>query len=93
MSRWAEMFAALSHAPDTVDPLRHNGEAASTLSHTVVSVTALEPAVAAGSPRKCEGERCGQSVAQRAINVAHDGEIPRAWPEGLARLDRDRPPG
>ena len=92
MSRWAEMFAALSHAHDTVDPLRHNDEPASTLSHTVESVTALEPARASRSPRKREAERWCQSVAWRAVNVAH-GEIPSAWAEGLARLDRNRPPG
>src|SRR5438046_8174724 len=92
MSRWAEMFAALSHARDTVDPLRHNDEPASTPSHTVESVTALEPARASRSPRKREAERSCQSVAWRAVNVAQ-GEIPSAWAEGLARLDRNRPPG
>ena len=91
MSRWAEMFAALSHARDTVDPLRHNREAASTLSHTVESVAALEPARASRSTRKREAERWCQSIAWR-VNVAH-GAIPSAWVEGLARLDRNRPPG
>jgi hypothetical protein len=30
---------------------------------------------------------------ERAAIVEHDGKIPRAWAEGFARLDPDRPPG
>jgi hypothetical protein len=30
---------------------------------------------------------------ERAAIVEHDGGIPRAWAEGFARLDPDRPPG
>jgi hypothetical protein len=34
----------------------------------------------------------GQAEEERAAIVEHDGLIPRAWAEGLARLDPDRPP-
>jgi hypothetical protein len=30
---------------------------------------------------------------ERAAIIQHDGAIPRAWAEGFARLDPDRPPG
>jgi len=93
MSRWAEMFAALSHARDTVDPLRHNREAASTLSHTVESVTAPEPMRASPSLQRRAGERWSKSAAGCLVNIAHESEVPRVWAEGLAQLDRDRPPG
>jgi hypothetical protein len=75
-----------------VATVRHNGEAAVTLSHTVNSVTAPEPALTSHCPRKRAGERWAQSVAERAINVAREGDVPRVWAEGLARLDRERPP-
>ena len=90
MSRWAEMFAALSHARDTVDPLRHNDEPASTLSHTVESVTAPEPMRASPSLQRRAGERWSKSAAGWLVNIAHESEVPRVWAEGLAQLDRDR---
>jgi len=34
----------------------------------------------------------GEAEAERAAIVEHDGRIPRAWGEGFARLDPDRPP-
>src|SRR3977135_3607658 len=34
-----------------------------------------------------------EAEAERAAIVEHDGAIPRAWAEGFARLDSDRPPG
>jgi hypothetical protein len=34
----------------------------------------------------------GEAEAERAAIVEHDGGIPRAWAEGFARLDPDRPP-
>jgi hypothetical protein len=39
------------------------------------------------SPTSSEAEE------ERAAIVEHDGGIPRAWTEGFARLDPDRPPG
>jgi len=35
----------------------------------------------------------GEAEEERAAIVEHDGAIPRAWAEGFARLDPDRPPG
>ena len=34
-----------------------------------------------------------EAEAERAAIVEHVGAIPRAWAEGFARLDSDRPPG
>jgi hypothetical protein len=34
----------------------------------------------------------GEAQEERAAIVQHDGEIPRAWAEGFARLDPDNPP-
>ena len=34
----------------------------------------------------------GEAEEERAAIVEHDGNIPRAWAEGFARLDPDRPP-
>lgn len=98
MSRWAETFAGLTGGSDTVDTLRHNAEPASTVSQSVHSVTAPpepepEPATAPPLPA---AERAfatrGETEAERAAIVEHDGKIPRGWAEGFARLDPDRPP-
>ena len=35
----------------------------------------------------------GKAEEERAAIVEHDGNIPRDWAEGFARLDPDRPPG
>ena len=34
-----------------------------------------------------------EAEEERAAIVEHDGKVPRAWAEGFARLDPDRPPG
>jgi hypothetical protein len=34
----------------------------------------------------------GEVEEERAAIVEHDGGVPRAWAEGFARLDPDRPP-
>jgi hypothetical protein len=47
MSRWADAFAALSRAPDTLDTVRHNGGSPARVSHCVHSVTA--PPAGAGA--------------------------------------------
>jgi hypothetical protein len=38
-------------------------------------------------------QTCGDGEAKRAAIIEHDGDIPRAWTAGFARLDRDQPPG
>jgi hypothetical protein len=35
----------------------------------------------------------GEAEEERAAIVEYDGDIPRAWAEGFARLDPDHPPG
>jgi hypothetical protein len=35
----------------------------------------------------------GETEGEHAALVEYDGNIPREWAEGLARLDPDRPPG
>jgi hypothetical protein len=94
MSRWAVTFAALSGGADTVDTLRHNSEPASTVSHSVQSVTSPpEPAAAPPSPLDRAIAAWGEAEQERAAIIEHDGKIPREWAEGFARLDPDRPPG
>jgi len=41
----------------------------------------------------CTPATWGETEAERAAIVEHDGGIPREWAEGFARLDPDRPPG
>jgi hypothetical protein len=36
---------------------------------------------------------CSEAEEERAAIVEHDGNAPRAWAEGYARLDPNRPPG
>jgi hypothetical protein len=95
MSRWAEMFAALSGGSDTVDTLRHNAEPASTLSHSVNSVAG--PPEPSPAPPLPAAERAfatwREAEEERAAIVEHGAGVPRAWAEGFARLDPDRPPG
>ncbi len=75
MSRWAETFAALSGGSDTVDTLRQNGEPASTVSHSVQSVT-VPPDPAAAPPLPAT-ERAlttrGEGEVERAVIVEHGG--------------------
>lgn len=84
MSRWAEMFAALSRDVDRSDTSRHIGGGGCDVSRCVPSVTPAPEAVVAAT--WCDAE------AERSAIVEHDGGIPRAWAEGFARLDPDRPP-
>ena len=35
----------------------------------------------------------GEPQEERAAHIEYDGNVPRAWAEGFARLDPDRPPG
>jgi hypothetical protein len=47
------------------------------------------------NPRLWETEpsAAADACGERAAIVEHDGAIPRAWAEGFARLDPNRPPG
>jgi hypothetical protein len=45
------------------------------------------------APAEAEAAAWGEAEAERAVIVEHDGKIPRAWAEGFARLDPNRPPG
>ena len=67
------------------------------------SATPVAPAIdrAIGSARRLDSERSlipsrfddwRAEFDERAAIVEYDGEIPRAWAEGFARLDPDRPP-
>jgi hypothetical protein len=94
MSRWAETFAALSEGPDTLDTVRHSDGLTPTVSHTVNSVTAaatrFEPAMPPLGDRALATR--SEVEEERAAIVEYDGGISRAWAEGFARLDPDRPP-
>jgi hypothetical protein len=95
MSRWAETFAALSGASDTLDTMRHSAGSPSIVSLSVNSVTsapaASEPAMPSAADRALAA--WGEAEEERAAIVEHDRAIPRAWAEGFARLDAARPPG
>jgi hypothetical protein len=53
----------------------------------------LETASAIGQATRAALARWGEADKDRAAIVEHDGAIPRAWAEGFARLNPDRPPG
>jgi len=95
MTRWAETFAALSGASDTLDTLRHTAVPRPTVSQTVHSVTAApgrsEPALPSAADRA--SAVWGQAEEERAAIIEHDGAILRTWAEGFARLDPACPPG
>lgn len=95
MSRWAETFAALSGGSDTLDTKRHSEAPPSTVSQSVNSVTAAPAASEPAMPSAADRALAiwGEAEEERAAIVEHDGAIPRAWAEGFARLDPDRPPG
>jgi hypothetical protein len=89
VSRWADAFAALSGC-DTLDTMRHSGDPPSRVSQSVKSVTALsEPAPATDRALEIWGE----AEEERAGVIEYDGNVPRAWAEGYARLHPDHPPG
>lgn len=57
------------------------------------SSKAIETASTVGQQTGAVLARWGEAEEERAAIVEHDGKIPRAWAEGFARLDPDRPPG
>jgi hypothetical protein len=85
MSRWAEMFAALSREADTPDTSRHSAAGAGDMARSVHSVMPPSEPVTT--------EAWSDTAEERAAVVEYDGGIPRAWAEGFARLHPDRPPG
>jgi hypothetical protein len=91
MSRWAEAFAALSGASDTLDTMRHSKVCRSLVSQSVNSVMPA-PALSERPPLPASQSVWDETEAERAGIVEHDGAIPRDWAEGFARLDPDRPP-
>jgi len=101
MSRWADTFAALSRAHDTVDTPRHNPKPPpecrneSTVSHPPPSRKwAVEiPLREAGKCKPCTSTRSWSEAENERVPIEHEGNVPRAWAEGLARLDPTRPPG
>lgn len=95
MSRWAETFAALSGASDTLDTMRHSEASPSIVSHCVNSVTAAPTASKPAMPSAADRALAiwGEAEEERAAIVEHYSAIPRAWAEGFAQLDPDRPPG
>ena len=94
MSRWAEAFAALSGGSDTLDTPRHSEAPPATVSQSVNSVMAPTGAAEPSMPPAADGAAAiwGDAEAERATIVEHDGDIPRTWTEGFARLDPDKAP-
>jgi hypothetical protein len=50
------------------------------------------PAKGANLAKPVSAPSWGEAEEERAAVVEHDARIPRAWAEGFARLDPDRPP-
>ena len=102
MSRWAEMFAALSRGADTLDTSRHIGREpaqcrdVSNVSHlpTGRGEVSEEPS-AETAERNCRESvpRGSETEEERAAIVEYDSNVLHAWAEGFARLDPCQPPG
>jgi len=106
VSRWSDLFDALSRADDsldTVDTLIASALAADGVSQSVKSVPAQggvpEATVGAASehlPQSAPGEALAAwsgAEEERSGIVEYDAGAPRAWAEALTRLDPHRPPG
>jgi hypothetical protein len=88
VTRWADTFAALSRGADTLNTMRHSAVGTPAVSKSVNCVAASpQPPAPLDRPLA----RWSDSEKERAAIVEYDGDIPRAWSEGFARLDRDRP--
>jgi len=101
MSRWADAFAALSRSYDTLHTLRHNETSpsecriVSTVSRPSWSrerraETPAEEVLKCNPCKSAPG--WSETEEERAAIVEHDGNIPRAWAAGFARLHPDHPP-
>jgi hypothetical protein len=90
VSWWSEAFAALSRGydADTSDTSRHITSPLPEASRCVRSVSALALQSDAGP----EPATWGEAEEERSAIVEYDGNIPRTWAEGFARLDPDRSP-
>jgi len=104
MSRWAEMFTALSRGVDTADtndttqPERGRRGVVSLVS--AVSTAPPPKMRRRGSPRGClpdttfaTAHRSGARPSKSAPQLPNTTATSRASAEGFARLDPDRPPG
>ena len=92
MSRWADAFAALSGAADTLDIIRHSDDPPARVSQSVNSVTLALRAKPPMPGVDCSARSLGEVQAERAAIAEHDGNIPLDWAAGFARLDPDCPP-
>jgi hypothetical protein len=92
MSRWADAFAALSRSADTLDRMRHSDGPPPRVSQSVNSVTVPERA----EPPMPGADRTGGSRSdaepERAAIIEYEGNIPRDWAEGFARLNPNHSP-
>jgi hypothetical protein len=92
MSRWAEAFAALSRGADTLDRMRHSDGPPPRVSQSVNSVTVPVQ----GEPPMPGADRTGggrsDAEPERAAIVEYEGNIPRDWAEGFARLNPNHSP-
>jgi hypothetical protein len=91
MSRWGEMFAALSHQPDTVDTVdtvRRQPVIPLTVSHSVHCVTRAEREIEATAPDDAQQPAvvdCDEPDERAAI-IEYGAGVPRRWAEGYAAL-------
>ena len=91
MSRWGEMFAALSHQPDTVDTVdtvRIPPVIPLTVSHSVHYVTKAEREIEATAPDDAQQPAvvdCDE-LDERAAIIEYGAGVPRRWAEGFAAL-------
>ena len=97
MSRWGEMFYALSQGVDTVDTVDTVPEAGAmpdTVSHTVHCVTGVDGGRAANPPAAPEQLTVVDTdeLDERAALIEFGANVPRRWAEGYAALCSMTPP-
>jgi len=97
MSRWGEMFHALSRGADTVDTVDTVAEAGAmpdTVSHTVHCVTGVDGGRAANPPADPEQLTVVDTdeLAERAALIEFGANVPRRWADGYAALCSMTPP-
>jgi hypothetical protein len=91
MSRWGEMFAALSHQPDTVDTVdtvRRQSVIPRTVSHSVHCVTRAEREIEATALYDVQQPAvvdCDE-LDERAAIIEYGTGVPRRWTDGYAAL-------
>jgi len=97
MSRWGEMFYALSQGVDTVDTVDTVPEAGAmpdTVSHSVHCVTGADGGRAANPPADPEQLTVVDTdeLDERAALIEFGANVPRRWAEGYAALCSMTPP-